>query len=108
MYRLRRDKQTFSYNGGMVTIIKDRLFETDDKFLAKFKMHFEKVVGEVQTLNEVPVEVATVEVTEIDYNTLETKEELLQYVEDNNIDIDLGNTRSVAKIKAKIKAVLEV
>jgi len=41
------------------------------------------------------------------YESLETKEELVQYIEDNQIDVSLGNTKNPDKIKEKIKLALE-
>ena len=41
------------------------------------------------------------------YESLETKEELVQYIEDNQIDVSLGNTKNPDKIKEKIKIALE-
>lgn len=42
-----------------------------------------------------------------DYKTLETKEELIKFIEDNGVNVVIGNTKDVKKIKAKIEKALE-
>lgn len=80
---------------------------------AKVIIEDEKVSTEVKTEDETEDETEgdTIDLEEddvvVDYNTLETKEELIQYIKDNELDVVVGNTKSVDKIKAKIKDSLE-
>ena len=131
MYRIKYKEKTFNFKGKLVTITDDRLFSEDDEFYKKFKSHFKKA-DNVQMLVEEPIEDAKVEVetesvaevedhvppnevevndevvetVEIDFEALETKDELVQYIKDKGIEVNLGRTKDVEKIKEKIREVV--
>ena len=124
MYRIKYKEKTFNFKGKLVTITDDRLFSEDDEFYKKFKSHFKKA-DTVQMLVEEPIEDAKVEVetesvaevedhvppnevevNEIDFEALETKDELIQYIKEKGIEVNLGRTKDVEKIKEKIREVV--
>lgn len=129
-YRLKQEIKTFAVGSKVYTVTNKQTYSEDNIIVKNFKKYFYE--DGKQILNEQPIEQAKVQVImssdddkslidvdvtnmpietkeenkTVDYNSLETKEELEQYVADNNIEVNFGNVKNVDKLKARIAEVL--
>ncbi len=122
-YMLNQEVKTFALGSKVYTITNKVTYNEDNIIVKKFPKFFHEK-GK-QLLVEQPIEQANVEVSMssdsneniinesnktntviVDYNTLETREELEKYVAENNIKVNFGNVKNIDKIKERIAEVL--
>lgn len=82
-------------------IVEDENVSTEIQGADATVISFDEAKGLDQTAD------VTVVVEEVDYNTFTKKSELVKYIEDKGLNVTIGNTKDVEKIKAKIKDALE-